>query len=199
MNRWSELLETMPVDFGLESIDGKVDIKVHAFTADWVISNMKAINWRSLKNKCNHWKCIAFHIIGPWPIINILIGIGISLNYRKKRKPGEPITRLTPLGWTWIGHINGLLERSVQNNFIRIYNTKQVELQQINSALTKFSAIESVADNARRIMNKDNKDTLYLISKFFKVWKWEIPSPDPTEERESPDQQLLNGFESIKQ
>ena len=91
------------------------------------------------------------------------------MNYRKKRKPGEPVTRLTPLGWTWIGHINGLLERSVQNNFIRIYNTKQVELQQINSALTKFSAIESVADNARRIMNKDNKDTLYLISKFFKV------------------------------
>ena len=55
----------MPVDFGLESIDGKVDIKVHAFTADWVISNMNAINWRSLKNKCNHLKCIAFHIIGP--------------------------------------------------------------------------------------------------------------------------------------
>ena len=44
LNGKSESLETMPVEFGLKSIGGKVDIKVHAFTADRVTGNMKAIN-----------------------------------------------------------------------------------------------------------------------------------------------------------
>ena len=34
LNGRSESLETMPVEFCLESIDGKIDSKVHAFTAD---------------------------------------------------------------------------------------------------------------------------------------------------------------------
>ena len=51
LNGRSESLETIPVEFGLESIDGKVDIKIHAFTADRVTGNMKAINWRSFASK----------------------------------------------------------------------------------------------------------------------------------------------------
>ena len=44
LDRRSESLETVPVEFGLESIDNKVDIKVYAFTADCVTGNIKAIN-----------------------------------------------------------------------------------------------------------------------------------------------------------
>ena len=55
LNGRSELVETMPVEFGLESIDGKVDMKIHAFTADCVTRNMKAINWRSFTSKWNQF------------------------------------------------------------------------------------------------------------------------------------------------
>ena len=65
----------------------------------------------------------------------------------RKGKPGEPIARLTPLGWTCIGHINGLLQRSVQTNLISRYNTEVIELQEINGTLAKFWEIKSVADN----------------------------------------------------
>ena len=51
LNGRSESLETMPVEFGLESIDVKVDIKIHSFTADRVTGNVKAVNWRSFANK----------------------------------------------------------------------------------------------------------------------------------------------------
>ena len=51
LNGRSESLKTMPVEFGLESINGKVDMKIHAFIADRVTGNMKAINWRSFANK----------------------------------------------------------------------------------------------------------------------------------------------------
>ena len=65
----------------------------------------------------------------------------------RKGKPGEPIARLTPLGWTCIGHINGLLQRSVQTNLISRYNTEVIELQEINGTLAKFWEIKSIADN----------------------------------------------------
>ena len=41
----------MSIEFGLESIDDKVDMKIHAFTADCFTGNMKAMNWRSFANK----------------------------------------------------------------------------------------------------------------------------------------------------
>ena len=75
LNGRSALLETMSVEFGLESIDGKVDMKIHAFTADRITANMKAINSRSFANKWNHLKGITFPIVGVRPIIDILIGI----------------------------------------------------------------------------------------------------------------------------
>ena len=102
LNGRSELLETMPVEFSLESINGKVDMKIHAFTADRVTGNMKAINWRSFANKWDHLKVVAFPIIGARPIIDILIGIDYADLHcsvqERKGKPGEPIARLTPLG-----------------------------------------------------------------------------------------------------
>ena len=85
-----------------------------------------------------------------------------------KGKPGEPIARLKPLGLTCTEHINGSLQKSVQTNFIRTYITNEIELEQTNSTLTTFWQIESVADNVARIMNKDDKDTLDLVSKSLK-------------------------------
>ena len=183
LNGRSELLEKMPVEFDLESINGKVDMKIHAFTADRVTGNMKAINWRSFANKWDHLKVVAFPIIGARPIIDILIGIDYADLHcsiqERKGKSGEPIARLTPLGWTCVGHINGLMQRSVQTNFIRTYNTKEIELQEINGTLAKFWEIESAADNVGRIMNEDDKDTLDLVSKSFRYenGKYQVQIP----------------------
>ena len=183
LNGRSELLEKMPVEIDLESINGKVDMKIHAFTADRVTGNMKAINWRSFANKWNHLKGIAFPIIGARPIIDILIGIDYADLHcsiqERKGKSGEPIARLTPLGWTCVGHINGLMQRSVQTNFIRTYNTKEIELQEINGTLAKFWEIQSAADNVGRTMNEDDKDTLDLVSKSFRYenGKYQVQIP----------------------
>ena len=57
------------------------------------------------------------------------------------------------------------MQRSVQTNFIRTYNTKEIELQEINGTLAKFWKIESAVDNVGRIMNEDDKDTLDVVSK----------------------------------
>ena len=75
LNGRSESLEKMPLEFDLKSIDGKVDMKIHACTGDRVTASMKAINSRSFANKWNHLKGITFPIVGARPVIDILIGI----------------------------------------------------------------------------------------------------------------------------
>ena len=96
-----------------------------------------------------------------------------------KGQPGESIARLTPLGWMSIGHINGLLQRSVQTKFIRLYNTKEIELQKISGSLTKFWEIEPVVDNVGRIMNRNDKERLDLILKSLKYenGKYQVQIP----------------------
>ena len=99
----------------------------------------------------------------------LILQIFIVQFKKVKGKPGEPIARLKlTLGLTCTEHINGSLQKSVQTNFIRTYITNEIELEQTNSTLTTFWQIESVADNVARIMNKDDKDTLDLVSKSLK-------------------------------
>ena len=122
---------------------------------------MKAINWRSLINKWNYLKSIAFPIIWPRPIIDILIDIDyedLHCSIQEiKRKPEEPVARLTQLGWTSVEYNTGqsITARSVQISFIRTYNNEEVELQE-------------ECWNVGRMMDKDDKDTLDLVSKILK-------------------------------
>ena len=86
------------------------------FTADKVTGNLKAVDWSDYKNKWDHLKQIQFPKLSSRPVIDLLIGTDYSdLHYSLrdiKGQPGEPIARLTPLGWTCIGspedsHIEG--------------------------------------------------------------------------------------------
>ena len=76
------------------------------FTADKVTGNLKAVNWTEYKDKWDHLKQIQFPKLSSRPIIDLLIGTDYSdLHYSLrdiKVQPGEPIVRLTPLGWTSI-------------------------------------------------------------------------------------------------
>ena len=49
---------------------------------------------------------VRFHHLGPRPIVDIFIGLDcVDLYYSIKDisgKPGQPIARLTPLGWTCV-------------------------------------------------------------------------------------------------
>ena len=60
-------------------------------------------------------------------------------------KPGEPIARLTPLGWTCIGNTGPTSQEVCHTNFAYTYCVKnQSEMEQINSTLKQFWEIENV-------------------------------------------------------
>ena len=112
LNEQTETFETTPVEVDLESLDGNVKTTINAFTAERVTGNMKVIDWGKYTTKCTHLKGIQFPNPCIRPIVDLLIGIDyVELHYSFKDvrgQLGEPIARLTPLGWTCTGTVSGL-------------------------------------------------------------------------------------------
>ena len=121
LNGKIKTFDTMPVEFELESLNGLVDMKMSAFTAARMTGNMNVAEWSDLAQKWEHLRGIEFWRVGPRPIVDILIGLNhviCIILTDTCGNPGEPIARLTPLGWTCISGSNS---GTLQTNFGRMY------------------------------------------------------------------------------
>lgn len=91
-------------------MNGLVSQTVSAFTAEKVTQDMKDIEWSKQLNAYKHLKALDFPDPDPRSIFDLPIGIDspdLHFSFRKiKGKPGEPLERLTPLGWACIGSPN---------------------------------------------------------------------------------------------
>ena len=99
--------QAMPVVFDLQSVDGRTSTRVSAFTSTPVTGDMRPVNWKVQATKWKHLKGINFPNLGLRPIVDMLIGIDYAKLHHSikdiRGQPGEPVVRLTPLGWTCIG------------------------------------------------------------------------------------------------
>ena len=121
LNGQVEAFETSPVQCVIESLDGKAQWTVTAFTATRVTGNMKVVDWKVCAEKWPHLQGLQFHRMGPRPIVEVLIGLDcFDLHFSHKDvrgKPGQPVGRLTPLGWTCTGAIEE--KDNIRTNFVR--------------------------------------------------------------------------------
>ena len=61
-------------------------------------------------------------------------------------RSGEPIARLTPLGWTCIGNPGSGDRTAVQTHFARTYFVKdRAEIEQLNTILKSFWEIDDMS------------------------------------------------------
>eukprot|EP00795_Rhopilema_esculentum_P012680 gene12680-3393_t len=142
LNGVADSLETMPVEFQLESLDGKLKTQIQALTVNRVTGNLRAVNWVKMANNWKHLKDIKFPSVGPKPTIDILIGVDHAdlhcAQREVKGKANEPVARLTPLGWTCVGDCNGQV---ISTNFVMSPKDDR-ELIKINSTIRKLWEIE---------------------------------------------------------
>ena len=101
---------------------------------------MPVIEWNKYRNQWDHLRNIDFPTAAPRPIVDMLLGLDCAdLIYaiqEVRGKPGEPIARLTPLGWTCIGSIGSEYPEVSHTNFAYTYFVKhQSELEKMNSTL----------------------------------------------------------------
>lgn len=90
----SETFETMPVQVGLRSLFGKVNMTIEANTINYVTGKLQVVNWDKHANKFEHLRGIEFPEIGSKQTVDMLIGLDYmelhSAVLEIKGRPGEP-------------------------------------------------------------------------------------------------------------
>ena len=150
LNGQIETFETKPVSFNLVSIDHKVNMNVTAYTANRVTGDMPVIHWNNYSSKWSYLRKLDFPVPTKKPIVDILIGLDClelhSAIEEVRGQPGEPVARLTPLGWTCIGNPNTSETARLETHFACTYFIRgQSEIEEVNSNLKRFWEIEEAS------------------------------------------------------
>ena len=151
----------------LKSKNGKINMPFEALVIQNPTGKMMAVNWEVEKSRWPHLKEIKFASQKAPKSVDGIIGANyIHLHKSIKEiagKAGEPIARLTPLGWTCVGVINNE-KRKAKVNMVRTFGTRTEETQDDRNRLWdvehKFQEkIEKKLDN-QLVENKKLRDLL---------------------------------------
>ncbi|MCG8430984.1 MAG: DUF1759 domain-containing protein, partial [Candidatus Omnitrophica bacterium] len=113
LNTLSETNKELPsglVAIEIGNLDGTLSRKLGVRILDRLCNNLRITDWQHQKKKWSHLSEIDFPKLLGQKTVDILIGsdhpeLTTSLEERSGRV-GEPIARLTPLGWTCVGVID---------------------------------------------------------------------------------------------
>ena len=75
LNDNQEKLNSLIVEFTINSLDGRVHKQASAYTTELVTGNTQVLNWNLYKTKWKHLERIKFPQVGPRPIVDLLIGV----------------------------------------------------------------------------------------------------------------------------
>jgi len=107
LNGKTETFRTRSVDICIESENREFKMNIVANTTKNVTGSLKAVDWNEHSDKWEHLQGIAFPSVTKKSKVDLLIGIDYSdlhMSLREiKGESGDPIARLTPLGWTCVG------------------------------------------------------------------------------------------------
>ncbi|XP_065177331.1 uncharacterized protein LOC135807824 [Sycon ciliatum] len=106
----TEVFRTTSVSLNLSSIDCRMCMTMHAYTADSVIGTSGTVNWQYKKQQWAHLLNFPFLALEKRRQIDVLVGLDCAELHRSLQEiqggPGKPTARLTPLGWTCVGRVN---------------------------------------------------------------------------------------------
>ena len=169
LNGATESFETASVDFEVQSLDKRMTTKMNAFTTRNVPADIETIDWNELKQSYNHLKDISFPKPAPKKV-GLLIGLDYihlhSCIMERAGKQGEPIARLTPLGWAVVGRISTTRRFKAQTTFTNSFFVKsQNDLQKLDETVRRFWEIEEVSEVS---LSEEDKCILNATEKTFK-------------------------------
>ena len=94
----------MSVDTTFQNCKGNLNVNINAMTTEKVTGRVEVTDCHRMKSQYDNLEDPEFPQVGKRPTIDILIGLDYAELHSSLRevigKPGEPIARPTPLGWT---------------------------------------------------------------------------------------------------
>ena len=137
---------TEEVKFELQSNDGKTMKVITAFTTKRVTGSLQAVSWRHRASDWDHLKHLPFPEVATRKTIDLLIGLDQaelhSAIREVKGRAGEPIARLTPLGWTCVGRIKQTRQPTDPTFPVNFSFHGDDQLDRVNQLIQKFWEIE---------------------------------------------------------
>ena len=122
---------------------------------------MKSTDWNTYAHEWSHLQTIPFPQISTRPIVDLLIGMDyLDLHCSIQDvcgRPGEPVARLTPLGWTCIGTV-GELDLT---GFSGSYFTHGIESKfhgddsELEKLVGKFWEVDSILTSSKNVNTED--------------------------------------------
>ena len=193
LNGQVETFETTPVECVLESLEGK-SFKISALTTNRVTGNMRVTDWSTCAEQWPHLRGITFHKLGSRPIVDLLIGLdSADLHYSFKDvrgEPGQPIARLTPLGWTCVGDLGQIDQHNATTNFVTTYFVSEdAKMDELNATLHRFWEIDNSRMESSPAMTKQES---YILKKaeesiMFSDGQYQIAIPWKEDKLQLPD------------
>lgn len=177
----SNIFDSSLVDFQIESVDGKTTRPLSAYTTNRVTGSMPVVNWSKQREKWQHLEHISFPKVGKRPIVDLLIGVDqADLHCALEEttgEPGEPIARLTPLGWTCIGYPN-YVQPQTNVTFTQHHDTELTNLVRRFWEIDEPSPTDFVKPEEKRAIDVASQSLNYTSNGHFCVgipWKTEKP------------------------
>jgi hypothetical protein len=97
-------IDSYRVELHLASIDGSKTVTISAYAVKDLAKHMPVTDWSREKNSFSHLQNVPFESLPSERSINLLIGYDhaalLEFSEMRKGTPGQPIARLTPLGWS---------------------------------------------------------------------------------------------------
>ena len=92
------------VELYLASIDGSHTATIAAYVVQDLAKQLLVVDWSKEKHRFSHLEKVPFESLPSEQSVNLLIGYDhaalLESSEKRSGTPGQPIARLTPLGWT---------------------------------------------------------------------------------------------------
>ena len=162
LNGRVEMFETKPVSVELKSITGNVNMNVSAYTANRVTGNMRVIDWNRQKGRWIQLENIDFPRTSTRQVVDVLVGLDCAELHcaieKVRGRPGEPIARRTPLGWTCIGHPDINCNREISQTNFTYFISDQSQIENLTGSvnqLYKIGDVSSYIESIPKFITKD--------------------------------------------
>ena len=161
-------LETEKVNFVIEDAERKNSCAMSAFTTQRVTGNLRPVQWTEIKNNWRHLKAIPFSQPAARQIVDLLIGVDHSELHQSLKEvhgnSGDPVARLTPLGWTCVGslgdHHSGTRGSETYSSFFAADDTTE-----LSRNVKRFWEIEEFGTGDADLLNQEESAALHSLEK----------------------------------
>lgn len=133
-------------------------MSIEATTVEHVTGNLQTIDWNKQSHKFKHLQGLRFPSVKHKNTVDMLIGVDYAnlhcALHEITGELGEPVARLTPLGWTCVGPI--------QNENDATYNTYFQNDIKLEKTVERFWELESIPCSEKQYASEDEKTMTFV-------------------------------------